>query len=703
MRKSVFLFLVSLLVTLLVANDYQVPSSEAIQQELTRVVVEQRHREAPLVNFEIDPQEIAASHHDYMIGGYNNLPLVTQQEFSQPYGYPADGQYAAFMYQQNASSLRRVYYFYRDASGNFTTATAISPNSVKEGFAGIAIDPLTGNPFVAWHSIVEPDNSYDCSMSYDMYNVVGGPGLWKQPFIVIDNPEVSIPFTGHDDDEFIWPQVWIGPSPQPDMGRVHIYGNNFTNNSAGTAMYNSIYGYADYEYDDVNFDMTLTDWTYQTFPVFDDWQYNNVKRAIKDMAVSDDGKVAFIGHAEDEFFCYLSVDYGETFEYYTQESIWDVFNPQNQDGTYVFEDTDGSPAELYIQPNGDGSHFNVLFTDDNSKLIYMTAFGLNTVESASNNQYYPAHFHPKMCSYDLNTGVFDFADLQIVGVDPYDDQPMIPYDLNEDGVVDSWDENGNVEFVSCWPTYFFEGDLQNGSFHESNFKISKNDELGWVVAIFMDGRNLMEAYYETPGFEDWDQVAEIAICISTDHGLTWSEPAYMNAKPDDENYYAQLDGMLPAYVYPADKIEYISENHGRVPIIFYDDNSYGSFNSSVGAGQNIGGTIMYAVLDIEFPTDTDDSQIGIPSIALSQNYPNPFNPSTTIAYNVKEATNVQLEVFNIKGQKVKTLVNEYRTPGEYYVTWDGKNDASEAMNSGVYFYRIKSENYSSAKKMILMK
>lgn len=112
---------------------------------------------------------------------------------------------------------------------------------------------------------------------------------------------------------------------------------------------------------------------------------------------------------------------------------------------------------------------------------------------------------------------------------------------------------------------------------------------------------------------------------------------------------------------------------------------------------------MYAALDVEFPTATDDNQIGIPSIEISQNYPNPFNPSTTIGYSVKEAANVQLEVYNIKGQKVKTLVNDYRTPGEYNVTWDGRNETDQEVNSGVYFYRIKSEDYSSAKKMILMK
>ncbi|MBN2461139.1 MAG: T9SS type A sorting domain-containing protein, partial [Candidatus Cloacimonetes bacterium] len=288
------------------------------------------------------------------------------------------------------------------------------------------------------------------------------------------------------------------------------------------------------------------------------------------------------------------------------------------------------------------------------------------------------------------------------GVDPYDDQPMIPYDLDEDGVVDSWDENGLVEFVTVWPSHFFVGDYQDGSFHEHCFKITKNEEMGWVVAFFMDGRYLMESYYETPGYEDWAEIAQIAVCMSTDHGATWSEPAYLNAKVDDVNFYPELEGMLPCYIYPADEIEIVENNHGRIPIIFFNDNSYGSYSSPVVHGQNNGGTITYAVLDIEIVTDTDDNTVA-PVYNLAQNYPNPFNPITTIAYSLKEAANVTLEVFNIKGQKVKTLINEFKQPSDYSVIWDGRDDQGRLQDSGIYFYKLNVGKYSSAKKMLLLK
>jgi len=703
MKSVIWLFILILCFNLLIASDFEMPNRKPIVQEISRKVVSPNSRWAPEVIFNTDPQDITLSYFDYMIGSYNNLPLRRQPETSAPYMYTADGMYVNFMYQETTNSLRRVYYSYIDLNGNISTPAAISSNAVREGYPGIGIDPVTANPFVSWHAVVEADETYDCLMSYDMFNVVGGPGLWKQPFIVIDNPEVSADSTGHDDDEFIWPQVWVGPSPIGGMRRVHIYGNNYTNNTNGIANYNSIYGYSDFEYDEINFDMSLTEWTYRTFEVFDNWHYNDVKRSLKDMCVSDDGQVAFIGHAGDSLFIYHSSDYGETFDFYMENAHWEVFNPQNTDGSYVFENTNGSPGDLFIEPNGDGSHYNVLFTEDNTRLVFMTAFGLNTVETASNDQYYPAHFHPKIVYFDILEQDFEFVDLQITGVDPYDDQPMIPYDLDEDGEVDSYDEDGKVEFVSCWPSHYFEGDFQDGAFHESCFKMTQNEEMGWLAVFFMDGRYLMEAYDEEPGFEDWSEIAQIAISVSLDYGVTWSEPAYMNAKADDENYYPQLDGMLPCYIYPADEIEIIDEFHGRIPVFFFNDNSYGSFASPVGAGQNTGGTITYAVLDLDFTWYDSDNNNIVAHLNLAQNYPNPFNPSTTIGYELKETANVELTVFNIKGQKVKTLVDERKQPGYHSIVWDGKDSNNREMNSGIYFYKINTGKYSSAKKMILMK
>ena len=88
--------------------------------------------------------------------------------------------------------------------------------------------------------------------------------------------------------------------------------------------------------------------------------------------------------------------------------------------------------------------------------------------------------------------------------------------------------------------------------------------------------------------------------------------------------------------------------------------------------------------------------------ALS-NYPNPFNPTTTISFSIPNDGKVNLEVFNAKGQKVKTLVNERKTAGSHSIVWNGTDSRGNTLNSGVYFYKIKSDRFTSTKKMILLK
>ena len=83
---------------------------------------------------------------------------------------------------------------------------------------------------------------------------------------------------------------------------------------------------------------------------------------------------------------------------------------------------------------------------------------------------------------------------------------------------------------------------------------------------------------------------------------------------------------------------------------------------------------------------------------LAQNYPNPFNAQTTIGYQVPKASDVKLEVYNLNGQKVATLVNGIQTAGSHVVTWD----ASEAA-SGIYFYKLSAGDHTSMKRMALLK
>ena len=102
----------------------------------------------------------------------------------------------------------------------------------------------------------------------------------------------------------------------------------------------------------------------------------------------------------------------------------------------------------------------------------------------------------------------------------------------------------------------------------------------------------------------------------------------------------------------------------------------------------------------DFPTDVADNDTPVlpKTLALQQNYPNPFNPTTQISYYLPRKSQVSLTVYNILGQKVRTLVNEIKDPGEHVVTWDANQYAS-----GIYFYRLQADGVKLSKKMVLLK
>jgi subtilisin family serine protease len=105
------------------------------------------------------------------------------------------------------------------------------------------------------------------------------------------------------------------------------------------------------------------------------------------------------------------------------------------------------------------------------------------------------------------------------------------------------------------------------------------------------------------------------------------------------------------------------------------------------------------------PTDVanDEAAVLPDKYELAQNYPNPFNPNTRVKFSLPELSNVNLTVFNILGQKVKTLVNKQLPAGSYTAAWDGTDSDGKALATGIYLYRLKADNYSASRKMLLVK
>jgi len=738
MKKMLILLGLSLLVCLLVAEDFMQPAQVAIDsyhsemQFGMRGVVSREQDPAPEYSFipngdGDDTTYLTSSYYDYMPFSYNGHNLRKQSDTSLPYGYEAGGWYVTYMRSetQNLNDDRRAYYSYINPDGTLGESNGINSVINREGFTSLAIDPYTGDPFVVWHAISEPDGSYDSHMAYAYYHATGSPGAWRSPFLVVDNPEMSTPFTGATDDEFIWPQVWVGASPVANHRRAHVYANNFTENSGGTGNYNSLYLYADFNDTDLLSTSDL-DWTVNSFDYFDNMHYGNIDRVNKDMIVSEiDGKVVFFGSVGDSLFAMYSDDYGNTFTKYTQQLKQPLMNPvyATSDTVLWYDEDEVTPSEMFIVPSNDLSHYNGAFTDENTKVLWMSGVNYNSQENMDNALYMAAYMYPKIFEFDIETGLFSFYDLDIQGVDPADDYMTVAFDLDEDGEVDNYYEDGVPMVPLSCPSWFFnsDGGWQDSYFHESNCKIVANGN--WVVVVWYDCAKLLNAYYGEEGFENWFKQPEICIIISDDNGETWSDIRYINANPNDnvvdpENYYdnnyaPEFEGMLPVSISLGDKLEILSNEpgnyHAKLNFVFLDDDDYGS-----AAGQTDGGgdltysALRYAALDLEFQEEftgssSDDVTVTPNAELLGQNYPNPFNPTTSIAYNMLEEGNISIEVFNIKGQKVKTLINEHMTIGDYTIVWEGTNDNNQKVSSGIYFYKMKSGNYSSTKKMILMK
>ena len=684
MKRLVFLILaIALTVSAFAMKDFMVPSETKTALEARGTLTSNSlERDVPEFSFEIEPTALATTFYDYMPGSYCSLPLQILSDGSA---------YAAFHAQETAAVNRRVYYSFIEQGGNANTFT-IGSTDQWEGYPGIAVDPETDDPFVAWH--VNQDTSsatLEDVLSYDMYHI-SGAGYWKVPFVVISS-DINTPF---DDDEFIWPYVYIGPSPVDGKRRVYVTANNSVGHGPdGNPSENVLLAYADFDGADIA-SQSEFEWSYTTVETFDNWNAGNPDtRPFKSMHVSPvDGKIAYVGYnTSDELFVIYNENYGEgDWTTVTASAINPVENPEN-----TFVDENGTPySDMFFGHINDG-HFNAVFSNDGTILRTAGAMGLQT----SADTYYPYIIFPYVFSFNFETQEFSFrvldAQMNENAANPeyvwQENEVYLPWDTDNDGEVDEHTEDGSVAFFSGWPIWYHDNDT---AFHENSFYTAKGDD-GQLAVVWFDGLNNKLAQDGQEGYEDWLEVVEICIATSSDNGATWNETIRLNNIDTPE-----LEGIKPAYAYPGNKIETLADGHGRLHLMFLDDNSFGSFIQ--GNGNQDGGTLMYTALDIDFGEgDAEDNNIVEVAGIKASNYPNPFNPTTNISYNLPTAGDVTVEVYNTKGQVINTLVNEHQTAGDHSVVWNGNDSRGNGITSGVYFYKIKSGRFTSTKKMILLK
>ena len=276
------------------------------------------------------------------------------------------------------------------------------------------------------------------------------------------------------------------------------------------------------------------------------------------------------------------------------------------------------------------------------------------------------------------TGDFDFPSLDIKDVYlAYDDDYVyVRLDINEDGVYGDV-VDGTVPGVV---QFFFDTDLST--------------ETGLTWDWWATGCD----YWLRPLAEN-DTILHYVGVGGSAEDYEQSGTGYMVAFNDDDNAMEiavpRADiGAVGTFYESFNFLALFEETTNWAADAFPDDIGGATALYTFGAG----GTQRAVAVAIDEDYDVVPTQF-----AMVSNYPNPFNPSTTIRFNLTNASNVSLDVYNMLGQKVASLYNGLGHTGANEVTWNGMNDFNQSVDSGVYVYRLSTPNGAVSGKMIMLK
>ncbi|MCL2064008.1 MAG: T9SS type A sorting domain-containing protein [Candidatus Cloacimonetes bacterium] len=156
------------------------------------------------------------------------------------------------------------------------------------------------------------------------------------------------------------------------------------------------------------------------------------------------------------------------------------------------------------------------------------------------------------------------------------------------------------------------------------------------------------------------------------------------------------DGRGKTIILPPDTTEYTFEIDLEYETIYYW--SVIAFNEYGDSTDNQ----VFSFTTKEYLSDKDENALPLITELLG-NFPNPFNPETTIRFNLAVDSMVSIDIFNIRGQKIKSLLNDFRISGEHQVIWNGLDDFGRSVGSGVYFYQMITDEYSKTMRMLMLK
>lgn len=174
----------------------------------------------------------------------------------------------------------------------------------------------------------------------------------------------------------------------------------------------------------------------------------------------------------------------------------------------------------------------------------------------------------------------------------------------------------------------------------------------------------------------------------TINGTNWEEPVNLTSSNTDGCYPEECDSDHWSTL--ADVI------NDTLHIVYINDKDAGGIPHNEGVATE--NPVMYLAVPVDTIVGINNEIVRPVSFKLNQNYPNPFNAKTNISFELKEPSPVLLEVFDITGSRVTTLVDEFIQSGSHSVTWN-----AEGLASGVYYYRLKANNSSKTKRAVLIK
>jgi serine protease AprX len=316
----------------------------------------------------------------------------------------------------------------------------------------------------------------------------------------------------------------------------------------------------------------------------------------------------------------------------------------------------GDFAELPLTPTG-GGNFALQIPGQSDSLIQ---YYFKAITIDSNFAYYPVGglMHP----FTVGLGVTEFVD-------------------NFDNGLNYWESGGTKNSWGLNTKYAHSGFI---SMTDSPTKDYENNTDSWLKSKFV--LDLTHVSGATFSFY-WRGVMQsghdsLHVEVSTDGGNNWLR--LPQSLTGTGAAFARYNGSLAPYVGNSDvrlRFHFVSDATTRREGIYIDDFTYDWVSTGVADGTPV-----------------------IPAIfKLSQNYPNPFNPSTIISFSLSNKAQVELNVFDLLGRHVKTLVTGDVSAGEHTIIWDGKDETGQDVSSGVYLYKLDSSGASDARRMTLLR